>query len=117
MNDVPTMLHLIFKGINLATMICVSNLKEEIQKSTLAKFVNNLEDILDDMSSNYSIIVYNVERHEDYVRKIFRDILSGPNSTFNSFIESNKDDWFTGTEILKGYLIQNATEKYNNMVA
>ena len=43
--------------------------------------------------------------------------MSGTNSTFNRFIEMTKDDWYTGTELLLGYLIQNVTEKYNNMVA
>ena len=67
------------------------------------------------MYSNYSIIIDKVEHHEDYVRKIFRALLLGPNSTFNNFIEIIKDDWDTLTEVLPGYLIHNDTEKYNNM--
>ena len=57
------------------------------------------------------------EKSEDYVRHIHRDILSGPNSNLNSFIERNKDDWNTGTESLEGYLIPNSTEKYSNILA
>ena len=77
------MFYLIFKIINPATRIGVSNLKDEIEKSTLAKFGNNLKDLLDDISSNYSIIIDKETFREDYVRHIFRDILSGPNSTVN----------------------------------
>ena len=60
------------------------------------------------------IVVSNLkgERHEDYVRHIFNDLLLGPNSTLNCFIEINKDDWYIGTETLEGYLIYNGTEKY-----
>ena len=69
------------------------------------------------MSSDYSIIIDQVEIYEDYVRHIFRDLFSGPNSTFYGIIESNKYNSDTVTEVPAGELIQNATEKYNKMVA
>ena len=43
--------------------------------------------------------------------------MSGPNPTFDPFVERNKGDWDTGTEVIERDLIQNDTEKYNNMVA
>ena len=49
--------------------------------------------LLDDISSNYSILIDKGELHEEYNRHVFRDILSGPNSTFNCFIENYKYDW------------------------
>ena len=60
-------------------MIGVSNLKYEIDKATLAKFGNNVKDLIDDMSYSYSIIINEGERHKDYVRHLFRDLLSGQN--------------------------------------
>ena len=51
------------------------------------------------MFSNYSIIIDKGERYEDYFINIFRALLSGPNSTFNSSIERTKYDWDTGTEV------------------
>ena len=80
-------------------------------------FGKNIKDLLDGMSSNYTIIIDKGERHEDYVSQLFRDILSGTNSTFNIFIERNKDDWDTGYEIIVSDLISNATENYNSMVS
>ena len=77
-NDGTTMIYLIFKRINPATRIVFSNLKYEIDKATLAKFLSNKKDLLDYMSSNYSMIIDKRELHEDYVRHIFRAILSGP---------------------------------------
>ena len=62
------MIYLIFKSINPATRISISNIKDEIEKQTIAKFGNNVIDILDDMSSNYSIILDQGELHEYYVR-------------------------------------------------
>ena len=46
------MIYLLFKIINPYTRIDVSNIKDEIEKSTLANFGNNVKDLLDDMSSN-----------------------------------------------------------------
>ena len=69
------------------------------------------------MSSNYRINIDTGERHEDYVRCIFRDILEGPNSTLDFFIERNKDDWETGKEVQEIWLIKNDTEKCNKMVS
>ena len=57
MNDGYIMLYLIFKSINPYTRIGVSNIKDKVYKATIGKFGNNLKDILDDMSSNYSIII------------------------------------------------------------
>ena len=46
------MINLLFKSINPDKSIGVSNLKDEIDKATLAKFGNNIEEFLDGMSSN-----------------------------------------------------------------
>ena len=86
------MIYLIFKSINPYTRIGVSNQKDELEKSTLAKFVNNLEDLLDDISSNYSIIIDKVKHREYSIRHIFRNLLPGPNSNFNHFIERYRYD-------------------------
>ena len=51
-NDGPTMFYLILKSINPDTRIGVLSLKYEIDKSTLAKFGNNVKDLIDDMYSN-----------------------------------------------------------------
>ena len=84
-NDGPTMIQLIFKTINPDTSIGVSKIKYEIEKTNLAKFGNNVKDLIDDIYPNYSIIIDKGERYENYVSHIFRALLSGPNSTFNFF--------------------------------
>ena len=106
-----------FKSIKPATRIGVSSQKYEIEKANLSKFGNNVKYLLDDMSSNYYIIIDKVEHHEYYVIHIFRALFSGPNSTCNRLIEIMKDDWDTVIEVSAEELVQNATEKYNNMVA
>ena len=60
------MLYLLFKVIKPATGSGVSNLKYEIEKSSLSKFSNNVKYLLDEMSSKYTIIIDKVERHQDY---------------------------------------------------
>ena len=94
-----------------------SNLKDKIDKSKISKFGNNIKDILGDMSPNYTIIVYKYGSHEDYVIKICRALLFGPNPALKLSIKHIKDKPDTGTEAEDVDLIQNATEKYNNMVA
>ena len=87
------MLYIQFKIINPATRIVASNLKEEIKKASLAKFINNVKDLSDEMSSNYTINIDKREHHEGYVHHFFRALLSQPNSTFNGFIEIKRMIW------------------------
>ena len=96
------MLYLILRSIKRATSIGVSNLKDEIEKSTLSKFGKNVKYFIGYISSNYSIIIDKGERYYYYVHRIFRDPVLGPNSTFNSFIDRAKYDWDRGTEVPTG---------------
>ena len=52
-NDLSTMIYLILKGISPAKRIGVSNLKYEIEEVTLAKFGDNVNNILGKNFSNY----------------------------------------------------------------
>ena len=116
-NNITSMLYLIFKRINPATSISVSNPKNENEKVTLAKLGRNVKYFLDNMSSNYTIFIDKGDFHEDYDCHLFRDLLSPTNSNFNCFIEITKDDWYTGSEILASDIIRNTTDNYNNMIA
>ena len=49
-NHESTIIYLLFKIINPATRIGVSNIIYEIEKSTLAKFVNNVKDLFNYLS-------------------------------------------------------------------
>ena len=66
------MIYLLLKRINPVTRIGVSKLKYKIETSTLAKFGKNVKDILDDMYSNYTIVIDKEELHADYVFHLFR---------------------------------------------
>ena len=96
------MIYLLLKIFNLFTRIYLSNLKYEIEKATLSNSGSIIKDLLDDMSLNYSLIIDKGEHHEDYVKNVFRDLLSGTNSAFNFFVEKTKDDWDTGREVPSG---------------
>ena len=93
------MIYFLLITTNPDTSNAVLNLKEEIENSTLAKFGNNVNYLLDEMSSNYYIIIDKGELHKDYVCHIFRFLLSDTNSNLNCFIESTKGNWYKGTEI------------------
>ena len=115
-NIVPAMLYLLFKIINPDTRIGVSNLKDEIEKSTLAKFFINVKYLLYCMSSDYTIIICKGGCNQGFFCHIFRAPFSVQKSTMSSFIEITKDDRETGCVILSLYTIISTTEKYNNTV-
>ena len=48
-NDGPNLFYPILKIINPAARFGISNLKDDIEKKTLAKFDNNVKDVLGDM--------------------------------------------------------------------
>ena len=81
------MTDLLLKSINPDTRIGVSNRKYGADKATLAKFGKNVKYYLDDISSNYFIIIDNEERQNYYIRHIFRAVFSGQNSTFNILLK------------------------------
>ena len=114
MSDIPEILYLLLKRINPDTRIGVSNLKDETEKSTISKFGNNEIYIIHSVSYNYTISIDKGGCYEGFVRHLFRDIFSGPNSTFNSFVEIKKDYCYTGSEVLASDLINNSTDKHNN---
>ena len=91
----PNILYLLLKSINTDKSIGVSNLKYEIEKSTLDKFGNNVKYLLYDTSSNYSIIIDKGDHHEYYVCHIFRALLSMPKPTL---IFSLKEQRIIGTQ-------------------
>ena len=59
--------------------IIVSNIRYEIDKTNIAKLGNNVKYLLDWMYSNYTIIIDKGECHDDYVKYIFRNLLSVKN--------------------------------------
>ena len=75
------------------------------------------KDIVDEIYSKYTITVDKGGCHEYYSCLIFRALLLIQKSTFNVIIKFTKYGWDNGTEIESGDLNQNATKKYNKMVA
>ena len=69
------MLYLLFKIIIHTTSLGIYKLKDKIEKTAISKFGNNVEDILDEIYSNYTIIINKVGSYEYYVCHIFGDIL------------------------------------------
>ena len=59
------MIHLLLKLINPTTKMWVSNLRDKIEKAIVSKFINNVKYLLDDILSNYNIIIEKGGCHED----------------------------------------------------
>ena len=59
------MIRLLLKLINPTTKMWVSNLRDKIEKAIVSKFINNVKYLLDDILSNYNIIIEKGGCHED----------------------------------------------------
>ena len=82
----PIIFYTLFKSTNPSARIGFFNLKSKIDKSALVRFGISVQGILDNMSSNYTIVIDEGEQHEYYVHYLFRDLFFGSNSTFNCFV-------------------------------
>jgi len=113
--DGPYILLALLQHCNPSTRVGVSDLKENLRNSNLAKFNNNVVDMLDKMSENYNQILDRNSTHDDIVLDIFRALSSTKNKEFLDFVNSKKTAWETGEDFSHEELISLAVAKYNNL--
>jgi hypothetical protein len=114
--DGVTMLQILVTKVKPSTRVGLTDLKDKIRSAKLSNFSENVADMLDNMGDNYIEILKSSGSHEDYLMDLFNALLSTKNDVFKAFIQRQKDDWETGTDLEPDELVAIATEKYNNMV-
>ena len=115
-NDGPTMLKLIVDMVNPLTRVGIDNLMKKIEGSTLAKYNNDVDDMLESMQTTYDKIINDGYTYPHYIRYLFAALLSGANVEFTRTIQRLKDSWDTGEDITPEKLVDTATSKFNNMM-
>ncbi len=63
----------------------MSALEAQIEKSSLPKYGNNVEKMMDDMHATYNTIIEHDWKHEDFVHHTFQALLSSANHVFHNF--------------------------------
>ena len=111
------MLWLILKKINPTTQVGISNLKDAIEQATLQKSSNNIVVMLNRMQQNLEYIKNHGSTHNDYLRHMFRALMTSTNVIFRDFIQREKDKWENEGTTTSDELSNLDRNKFNNMVA
>lgn len=94
--DGPTMIYLCFTAVDPDTVVGLNAIEEKLKNAKLEDFGNNVSKMLTNMETNYKILKDNGEAPSKY-RKILLDaLLTGPNHTFNQFVQRMIDDTESG---------------------
>jgi hypothetical protein len=114
--DGVTMLQIIMEKVKPSTRVGVEDLKDLLSECRLANYNHDVGKMLDQMETTYNEILRSNSTHQDYLRDVFRALLSGKNDIFTQYIQREKDDWETGKSVDVDDLMKEAIAKYNNMV-
>ena len=87
---VLVMLWLILKKIYPTTQDGISNLKDAIEEVTLQKSSNTVVVIIDRMQKNLKEVKDRISKHNDYLRHMFRTLMTYTNVIFRYFIQKEK---------------------------
>lgn len=117
--DGPTMVFLIYQTIDPNTTVGLDNILKKLEKAKLGDFNNNVTDMLKAMKTWRLTLKENNSDPENYRRLLLDALLTGPNHTYNSFIQRIVDDVESGiganAHITADALIVASSSKYNNM--
>ena len=86
---------MILKNINPTSQVRISNLKDAIEQETLQKIINNAVVMLDRIYKHLEDIKNRASMHNDYLRQMFRALMTSTILTFIDFIQREKEKWET----------------------
>jgi len=117
--DGTTMVFLIYQTIDPNTTVGLDNILKKMEKAKLGDFKNNVTDMLKAMKTWCLTLKENNSYPENYRRLLLDALLTGPNATYNSWVQRIVDDVESGiganAQITPDALIVAASSKYNNM--
>ena len=80
--DGPTMLKVVVDTVNPSTRVGVGNLMEEIEQATMAKYDENIDELLKHMQEMYNQILNAGEMYPHFLRYLFKALLTAKNAIF-----------------------------------
>ena len=115
----PTMLFLTYQTIDPNTVVGLDNILKRLENTKLSSFGNDVSTMLTSMQKDYMTLKDNESPPENYRRLILDAVRTGPNATFNAFVQRIVDDVESGigshATITTDALIIACKTKYNNM--
>ena len=117
--DGATMLFLIFQKIDPSTVVGLDAVLTKLERAKLGDHSNDVDTMLQMMENHYRTLKENGRAPENYRRLLLDALATGPNDTFNKFIQRIEDDVESGigshSAITSDTLITAARTKFNNM--
>ena len=117
--DGSTMLFLIFQKIDPSTVVGLDSVLAKLERAKLGDHSNNVDTMLQMMENLHKTLKENGRPPENYRRLLLDALATGPNDTFNKFIQRIEDDVESGigshSVITPDALITAARTKFNNM--
>ena len=117
--DGATMMFLIFQKIDPSTVVGLDAVLNKLERGKLGDHSNDVDVMLQMMENHYRTLKENGRAPENYRRLLLDALATGPNDTFNKFIQRIEDDVESGigshSAITPDTLITAARTKFNNM--
>jgi hypothetical protein len=117
--DVSTMVFLIYQTIDPNTIVGLDNILKKLERAKLGNYGNAVATMLKDMQTWRLTLKENCSDPENYRRLLIDALLTGPNHTYNGFIQRIVDDVESGiganANVTADALIVAAKARYNNM--
>eukprot|EP00956_Cyclotella_meneghiniana_P036770 scaffold130371_cov40-Cyclotella_meneghiniana.AAC.2 len=121
--DGPVMLHMLLCKVDPATSVSIENHRLAIENARLHQFKNNVSEAISYMNHHHTNIIENGGTYEQdtFRRHGLQCLSSGPNASFNNFLQSIEQDIQSGigqhSQITVHKLFTSAELFYNNLVS
>ena len=114
-----TMLYLIYERVDPTTEVGMDVRLKKLERCKMGDHDNDIVVMLRFMKENCQILRPNGKEHSNYRRLLLDALLTGPNATFNAFIQRMVDNVESGTgsnrRIQPHAIVAAARAKFNNM--
>ena len=118
--DGPTMMFLIFQKTQPSTIVGLDSYLKKLEACKASDHSNDIDKMLTHMESNYMVLREHDKAPENYRRLLLDALGTGPNNSFNLFIDRIKDNIDSGlglhSQIDTDAIIVACRQKYTNMV-
>ena len=118
--DGPTMMFLIFQKTQPSTIVGLDSYLKKLENCKAGDHSNDIDKMLTYMESNYEVLHEHNKAPDNYRRLLLDALGTGPNNSFNLYIDRIKDDIDSGlglhSNIEPESIIIACRQKYTNMV-
>ena len=118
--DGPTMLYLVYEKIDPDTIVGLDSIEDKLESSKLGDHGNDVDAMLTAMEALYKTLKDNGRPPRKYRKLLLDALITGPNSSFNAFVQRIIDDIESGigamASVTADDVIVASRTRYNNML-